>query len=97
MTVGLVGGGGGWECQRRERLRRRRFRPIGVGGLIHIFIFYFIYFCFVSLSYFYLERDVTQWLERSLMVRWVVGSISHGGSVELCLVPAVVCAILSVE
>ena len=25
-----------------------------------------------------MERDVAQWSERSLMVRWVVGSILHG-------------------
>ena len=53
------------------------------------------------------ERDVVPWLERSLMVRWVVGSILHGvGPIELFLVPAsasttgitkaVVCIILSV-
>ena len=27
-------------------------------------------------------------VERSLMVRWVVGSILHGGPIELLLVPA---------
>ena len=26
------------------------------------------------------ERDVAPWYERSLMVRWVVGSILHGGA-----------------
>ena len=41
------------------------------------------------------------WLERSLMVRGVVGSILHGGPIELFLVPAsvtkaLVCAILYV-
>ena len=40
-------------------------------------------------------------VERSIMVRWVVGSILHGVSIELFLVPAsvikaVVCVILSV-
>ena len=34
------------------------------------------------------ERDVPLWYERSLMVRWVVGSILHGGPIELILVPA---------
>ena len=34
------------------------------------------------------ERDVAQWLERLLMVLWIVGSIPHGGPVELCLVLA---------
>ena len=33
-------------------------------------------------------RDVAPWKERSLMVRWVVGSILHGGPIELFLVPA---------
>ena len=52
------------------------------------------------------ERDVALWYERSLMVRWVVGSILHGGPIELFLVPskcfttgvtkAVVCVIMSV-
>ena len=31
------------------------------------------------------------------MVRWVVGSILHGGPIELFLVPAVVFAIMSVK
>ena len=42
-------------------------------------------------------------VKRSLIVRWVVGSIHHGGPIEIFLVPAgagvqkaVVCAILSV-
>ena len=48
----------------------------------------------------------SQWQDRSLMVRWVVGSILHGGPIELFLVPtsasrlaeqnAVICVILSV-
>ena len=52
------------------------------------------------------ERDVAPWQERSLMVRWVDGSIFHGGPIELFLrsiqcfttgvTKAVVCAILSV-
>ena len=33
------------------------------------------------------ERDVAPWEERSLMVRWVVGSILHGGPIELFPVP----------
>ena len=33
------------------------------------------------------ERDVAPWEERSLMVRWVVGLILHGGPIELFLVP----------
>ena len=47
-------------------------------------------------------RCSSVWKERSLMVRWVVGSILHGEPTELFLVPAsaprlaVVCAILSV-
>ena len=32
-------------------------------------------------------RDVALRKERSLLVRWVVGSILHGGPIELCLVP----------
>ena len=32
------------------------------------------------------ERDVPLWSERSLMTRWVVGSIIHGGLIELFLV-----------
>ena len=35
-----------------------------------------------------MERDVAPWLERSFMVRCVVGSILHGGPIELILVPA---------
>ena len=42
-------------------------------------------------------------VERLLIVRWIVGSITHGGPIELFLVTAttgvtkvVVCAILSV-
>ena len=47
------------------------------------------------------ERNVAPWSERSLIVRWVVGSILHGGPIGLFLVPAsvikaVVCVILSV-
>ena len=52
------------------------------------------------------ERDVAPWSARSLMVRWVVGSILHGGSFDdfsrssQCsttgVTKAVVCAILSV-
>ena len=34
------------------------------------------------------KRDVVPRLERSNMVRWVVGSILHFGYVELFLVPA---------
>ena len=34
------------------------------------------------------ERDVAPWYERSLVVRWVVRSILHGGHIELFLVPA---------
>ena len=34
------------------------------------------------------ERDVAPWLERSLMVRWVVGSILHGKPIETFLNPA---------
>ena len=34
-----------------------------------------------------LKRDVAPWYERSLMVRWVVGSILHGGPIDLFLVP----------
>ena len=29
------------------------------------------------------ERDVAPWYERSLMVRWVVGSILHGVGSEM--------------
>ena len=31
---------------------------------------------------------MAQWLERSLIVRWVIESIPYGGPVELCPVPA---------
>ena len=34
------------------------------------------------------ERDVAPGSDRSLMVRWVVGSILHGGPIERFLVPA---------
>ena len=34
------------------------------------------------------ERDVAPWYERLLMMRWVVGSILHGGPTELYLVAA---------
>ena len=30
------------------------------------------------------------------MARWIVGSIFCAGPIEVCLVPAVVCAVLSV-
>ena len=33
------------------------------------------------------ERDVAPWKERSLIVQWVVGSILHGGPIELFVVP----------
>ena len=45
------------------------------------------------------ERDVAPWLERSLMVRWVVGSILHGVDPLSCFSFQPVlhdCAILSV-
>ena len=52
------------------------------------------------------ERDIGPRYERSLMLRWVVGSILHGGPIELFIVPAsyhttgvpkaVVCVILYV-
>ena len=32
-------------------------------------------------------RDAAPWQERSIMVRWVVGSILHGGPIELFQVP----------
>ena len=41
-----------------------------------------------SLSVLYVGRDVAPWKERSLMVRWVVGSILHSELIELFLVPA---------
>ena len=34
------------------------------------------------------ERDVALWHERSLIVRWVFGSLLHGESIELFLVPS---------
>ena len=34
------------------------------------------------------EQDVVPWYERSLMMRLVVGSILHGGHIELCIVSA---------
>ena len=33
--------------------------------------------------YFGMERDVAPWEERSLMVRWIVGSIPHSGPIVL--------------
>ena len=41
------------------------------------------------------ERDVAPWLEHSLMVRWVVGSILHDGPIELWYVP--ICFVLVVS
>ena len=35
-----------------------------------------------------IKRDTDEGQERSLMVRWVVGSILHGEPIELFLVPA---------
>ena len=34
------------------------------------------------------ERDLAPWLERSLMVRWVIGSIFHGGASRSSVVRA---------
>ena len=34
------------------------------------------------------EQDVALWYEHSLMVRWAVGLIHHGGPIELFLIPA---------
>ena len=34
------------------------------------------------------EQDVAPWYKHSLMVLWVIGSILHGGPIELFLVPA---------
>ena len=34
------------------------------------------------------DRDVAPWLDHSLMVQWVIGSIPHGGPIELFLIPA---------
>ena len=42
------------------------------------------------LSYFLFqprERDVALWKEHLFVVRWVVGSILHGGPIELFLIP----------
>ena len=34
------------------------------------------------------DSDEVQWLERSLMVRWVVRPIPHGGPIDIFPVPA---------
>ena len=50
-----------------------------------------LFICFIRIhisTSLPLERDVTLWQERSLMVRWVVKSILHGGPIELFLIPA---------
>ena len=50
-----------------------------------------LFICFIRIhisTSLPLERDVTLWQERSLMVRWVVRLILHGGPIELFLVPA---------
>ena len=62
--------------------------------LIFIFLFLFLFFinsvkcviccivysycCIFCFCFLIWERDVALWLERSLMVRWVVGSIPRG-------------------
>ena len=68
--------------------------------IVSIYLLYFV-FCFVFVPTRGAGRSSE--VERSLMVRWVVGSILHGGGpIELFLVPAtgvtkaVVCVILSV-
>ena len=43
------------------------------------------FFCHIELS---LERDLALWQMYLLMVRWVIGSIFHGGPIELFLIPA---------
>ena len=32
-----------------------------------------------------MEQYVAPWLEHSFMVRWVIGKITHGGTIELFL------------
>ena len=37
------------------------------------------------------ERDAALWYVCSLIVRWVIRSILHGGSIELFFVPPSIC------
>ena len=46
------------------------------------------YICTHTYTYIHNERDVAPWYECLIMERWVVGSILHGGTIELFLVPA---------
>ena len=41
-------------------------------------LFYFTFHAYTKVATCSSGRDVAPWLERSLMVRWVVGSILHG-------------------
>ena len=63
--------------------------------LIHVFTLWFISLRNKAFMYMMLEQTPLTLsarcgsvLERSLMVRWVIGSILHGGTIELFLVPA---------
>ena len=51
-----------------------------------VFLFFLVYLYVISSNDE--ERDVALWFKRSLVVRCVVGSILHGGPIELFLIPA---------
>ena len=42
----------------------------------------------IIIIFYYTGAGRSSEVERSLMVRWIVGSILHGGSTELFLIPA---------
>ena len=48
--------------------------------------FFNLYIFFLSSSFFLLGARCNSVLERSVIVRWVVGSILHRGPIELFLV-----------
>ena len=54
---------------------------------IELFLPFSLSYVEVPYSFPIYEPDLAQWLECSLMVLWVIKSIPHGGSIELCLVP----------
>ena len=78
----------------QTQTNKKQLKPLSAMRLLLFFIYFLIiYLCmylyFVRCLYYLpRERDVASWEGRSLMVRWVVGSIPHGGPIELFLVPA---------
>ena len=49
----------------------------------------YMHACMHYYNYFSIwEQDTAPWKERSLIVRWVIGSILHGGPIELFFVLA---------